>query len=161
MGMIPDNRFKPFLEKYCKEYEINTPLRLAAFIAQIAHESGDFKYTREIWGPTKAQIGYEGRLDLGNTVPGDGKRYLGRGLIQITGRNNYVKLSKKLGVDFVNNPELLEQPEYAVLSACSFWQDKSLNTLADAADFKTITRRINGGLNGYDDRLRRYKELLA
>ena len=96
MGMIPDNRFKPFLEKYCKEYEINTPLRLAAFIAQIAHESGDFKYTREIWGPTKAQIGYEGRLDLGNTVPGDGKRYRGRGLIQITGRSNYVKLSKKL-----------------------------------------------------------------
>ena len=126
---------------------------MAAFIAQIGHESGQLQYVREIWGPTAAQLRYEGRADLGNTVTGDGSRYRGRGLIQITGRANYAACGEALGIDLINHPELLEQPQYACLSAAWFWAMKGLNTLADAGEFNTVTRRINGGLNGLADRL--------
>lgn len=133
--------------------QIVGPKRMAAFIAQIGHESGQLRYVREIWGPTAAQLRYEGRADLGNTVAGDGSKYRGRGLIQITGRANYAACGEALGVDLINHPELLEQPQYACLSAAWFWATKGLNTLADAGEFNTITRRINGGLNGLADRL--------
>lgn len=145
-------------------YQIIGPKRMAAFIAQIGHESGQLQYVREIWGPTAAQLRYEGRADLGNTVAGDGSRYRGRGLIQITGRANYVACGEALGFDLVNHPELLEQPQYACLSAAWFWATKGLNTLADAGEFNTITRRINGGLNGLADRLNLWakaREVLA
>lgn len=135
-------------------YQIVGPKRMAAFIAQIGHESGQLQYVREIWGPTAAQLRYEGRADLGNTVAGDGSRYRGRGLIQITGRANYATCGEALGIDLVNHPELLEQPQYACLSAAWFWATKGLNTLADAGEFNTITRRVNGGLNGLADRLK-------
>jgi putative chitinase len=139
-------------------YDIDTPLRQAAFLAQIGHESGGLRWVREIWGPTLAQAGYEGREDLGNTEPGDGRRYMGRGLIQVTGRANYARMSGALGFDFVASPEALEQPHWAALSAGWYWHARGLNALADAGDFERITRRINGGLNGQVDRVARFEK---
>lgn len=135
------------------EFSINTPARQAAFIAQVAHESGQLRYTRELWGPTPAQVAYEGRADLGNSYPGDGLLYRGRGLIQITGRANYKTCGAALGLDLVLFPELLEQPMYASRSAAWFWQSHGLNELADVGDQVKITRRINGGTNGLAERL--------
>ena len=135
------------------EFEINTPARQAAFIAQIAHESSQLRCTREIWGPTAAQRAYEGRADLGNTFTGDGSLYRGRGLLQITGRANYKTCGAALGLDLLLFPELLEQPMYACRSAAWFWKTHGLNELADAGDQVKITRRINGGTNGLAERL--------
>jgi len=145
--------FVSALNAAMERHQIVGPKRMPAFIAQIGHESGQLRYVREIWGPTATQLRYEGRADLGNTVAGDGSKYRGRGLIQITGRANYAACGEALGVDLINHPELLEQPQYACLSAAWFWATKGLNTLADAGEFNTITRRINGGLNGLADRL--------
>lgn len=156
--------FAPALNAAMDRYQIIGAKRVTAFVAQIGHESGQLNYVREIWGPTSAQIKYEGRADLGNTVAGDGSRYRGRGLIQITGRANYAACGAALGIDLINHPELLEQPQYACLSAAWFWAMKGLNTLADAGEFNTITRRINGGLNGLADRLKLWakaREVLA
>ena len=133
-------------------YEINSTERITAFLAQVGHESGRLLYAREIWGPTAAQQRYEGRSDLGNIQRGDGKRYMGRGLIQITGRANYQQVSDALGVDFVSKPELLESTLYASLSAGWYWDSRRLNRWADSGDFERITRRINGGVNGLEDR---------
>lgn len=143
-----------FLNKYCSRYEIDTPIRLAAFLAQIGHESGRFCYTEEI----ASGAAYEGRKDLGNVCAGDGVRYKGRGLIQLTGRSNYAALSKDLGVDFVGNPALLAEPEYAVWSACWFWHKRKLNDLADNGFFRDITKRINGGYRGLEDREKLYEK---
>ena len=134
--------------------------RVAAFIAQIGHESGQLKYVKEIWGPTAAQAKYEGRADLGNTVAGDGYKYRGRGLIQITGRANYAECGEALGLDLVNHPELLEKPQHACMSAAWFWASRGMNTLADAGKFDAITRRINGGQNGAADRQALYAKAL-
>ena len=134
------------------EFEINTPLRQAAFVAQIGHESGQFRYVKEL----ASGAAYEGRVDLGNTSPGDGVKYKGRGLIQITGKANYVALMMALDIDCVDHPELLETPENACRSAAWWWKNHGLNELADAGDFEHITRRINGGLNGEADRLALY-----
>ncbi|WP_198116941.1 glycoside hydrolase family 19 protein [Massilia rhizosphaerae] len=131
------------------EFEINTPARQAAFIAQIAHESGQFRYVREL----ASGAAYEGRIDLGNTMKGDGVRFRGRGLIQITGRTNYKACGAALGLDLILYPELLEQPMYACRSAGWFWKTHGLNELADAGDQVKITRRINGGTNGLAERL--------
>jgi len=133
-------------------YAINTPVRQAAFIAQIAHESGQLRYTRELWGPTPTQQRYEGRADLGNTEPGDGVRFKGRGLIQVTGRANYAACGAALGLPLLDHPELLEQPDGACKSAAWFWKSRGLNELADAGAFITITKRINGSTNGLADR---------
>ena len=141
-----------------QQYEINTPARQAAFLAQIAHESGRFRYVREIWGPTDAQKRYEGRTDLGNTSAGDGFKYRGRGLVQVTGKDNYRSVGAALGLpDILARPELLEQPQHAANSAGWFWKTHGLNELADEGDFIRITRRINGGLNGYAERLALYE----
>ena len=145
--------FVSALNTAMQHYQIVGTKRAAAFIAQIGHESGQLRYVREIWGPTAAQRGYEGREDLGNTVPGDGQKYCGRGLIQITGRANYAKCGEALGLDLISHPELLELPQHAAMSAAWFWKQKGLNDLADRDQFNTITRRINGGLNGLADRL--------
>lgn len=139
------------------EYAVNTSLRIAAFLAQVGHESGRLRYLEEI----ASGEAYEGRKDLGNYYPGDGKRYKGRGLIQITGRANYEAISKDLGVDFVSEPEKLAEPEYAVVSAFWFWNKKKLNELADAERFIDITKRINGGTNGLEDRTKLYNKALA
>lgn len=131
------------------EFGITTPARQAAFIAQLAHESGQFRYVREI----ASGAAYEGRADLGNTFKGDGARFKGRGLIQVTGRANYKACGAALGLDLVMFPELLEQPMYACRSAAWFWKSRGLNELADAGDQVKITRRINGGTNGLAERL--------
>jgi putative chitinase len=141
------------LRRAMMEFEIDTPLRMAAFLAQLAHESGSLKYVREL----ATGGAYEGRTDLGNTEPGDGIRYKGRGLIQITGRANYEAVGRALGIDCLSSPELLELPDNACRSAGWFWQNRKLNDLADREDFKLITKRINGGYNGYQDRLKYYE----
>lgn len=149
----------PHLQRACEIFAINTPARLAAFLAQIGHESGRLQFSREIWGPTPAQARYEGRADLGNVQPGDGRRFAGRGLIQTTGRANYGATRDGLrqfmpdAPDFEANPILLEQPQWAALSAAWYWHNKGLNALADVGDFRRITVRINGGTNGMADRL--------
>jgi len=130
-------------------FNINTPQRQAAFIAQIAHESGELRYVREL----ASGAAYEGRVDLGNVEPGDGQKFRGRGLIQITGRANYEKCGAALGLDLLENPELLESPQNACRSAAWFWLVRGCNELADADNFRKITLRINGGLNGYEGRL--------
>lgn len=145
------------LEKYVDplntamdEFDISqNPARETHFLAQVAHESGGFNYVREI----ASGEAYEGRADLGNTEPGDGKRFRGRGLIQITGRANYDACGASLGLDLIANPELLEEPLNAARSAGWFWNSRHLNEIADRGDSKAITKRINGGLNGYQDRL--------
>jgi len=145
-------------------YGIVGTARATAFIAQVGHESGQLRYVREIWGPTKQQLTYEGRADLGNIVKGDGSKYRGRGLIQITGRANYGACGEALNLNLINNPELLELPQHAAMSAAWFWSTKGLNTLADQGEFTKITRRINGGLTGLADRLQlweRAKKVLA
>jgi predicted chitinase len=140
---------------------IDTMLRTAAFIAQLAHESGEFRFMEEIWGPTDAQRRYEPPSDLakrlGNTQPGDGKRFKGRGPIQITGRFNYKKYGDLLGVDLVDNPELAAQPDWAFATAGLFWKSNGLNELADKQEFVAITKRINGGTNGLPDRQKYYE----
>jgi putative chitinase len=144
-------------------YSIDTPARQAAFLAQVGHESGGLRYVRELWGPTDAQERYEGRLDLGNTQPGDGERFKGHGLIQTTGRANHAKVRDRLRErfddvpDFEAEPESLMEPKWACLSAADYWDMHKLNVLADAGDFRRITKRINGGFNGYDDRLARWE----
>lgn len=138
------------------EYEINTPRRQAAFLAQLAHESGCLRYVREL----ASGAAYEYRKDLGNTMAGDGKRYKGRGLIQITGRNNYRLCSLALygqAETLLAKPELLESVTPACRSAAWFWQSNKLNALADENDFTRITLRINGGQNGAADRMIHYQ----
>ncbi len=142
-----------------EQYEITTPARKAAFIAQTGHETLGFLYTQELWGPTAAQSAYEppGKkaAALGNTQPGDGYRFRGRGLIQITGRANYLTCGHALSVDLLANPELLTN-ELAAQSAAWWWHAHGCNAIADGGDFEALTRRINGGLNGIADRLRRW-----
>ncbi|MFL1391133.1 glycoside hydrolase family 19 protein [Pseudomonas tritici] len=152
--------FVPVLNTAMGKYGIVTRLRIAAFIAQVGHESGQLRGVREIWGPTAQQAGYEGRAHLGNTVKGDGSKYRGRGLIQITGRANYAACGDALGLDLLSKPELLEQPQHAAMSAAWFWSTSGLNTLADQGEFVKITRRINGGLNGQADRQALYDKAL-
>lgn len=142
--------------------QINTRLRIAAFLAQIGHESGSLVYSKELGGPSYFAK-YDGRKDLGNTQPGDGARFAGRGLIQITGRANYGRASQALFGDdrLLKNPELLEEPEWAAKSATWYWSTRNLNALADADRFTEITRAINGGTNGLEDRKARYRYALA
>lgn len=138
--------------------ELNTPMRQAAFIAQVAHESDSFRALEEY----ASGEAYEGRKDLGNTVPGDGKRFKGRGYIQLTGRGNYAEFTKwyemkankfRPNPDFVARPELVATPYWGMMATVFFWETRKLNALADKGLFKTLTRRINGGLNGYAHRL--------
>lgn len=146
---------------------LNEPAVYAQFLAQVEHESGGFKHVKEIWGPTKAQRGYEGRKDLGNTQPGDGKRFMGRDVIQTTGRANYraltawVRKSFKLNIDFEKTPEALEDPEWLGISAIWYFlvARKDLIKYCREGNNEMVTRRVNGGLNGYADRLARYDRI--
>lgn len=138
----------PGLNECFKMYEINTLLRICHFLAQVMHESGNFYYFEEI-ASGKA---YEGRADLGNTQPGDGVKYKGRGIIQITGRANYTKLSEDLKVDFVNQPELLSNMKWGVISAGWYWNKRKINAIADLDDVLKVTKKVNGGTNGLEDR---------
>ena len=131
------------------EFGITTPARQASFLSQVGHESGQLRYVREL----ASGQAYEGRADLGNTQRGDGVRFRGRGLLQVTGRANYAACGKALGLDLLAQPELLEQAVNACRSAGWFWQTKGLNALADAGDQVKVTRRVNGGTNGLAERL--------
>jgi putative chitinase len=143
-------RFALPIREACLVYQINTIERLAMFLATIGHESALLRYTRELWGPTPEQRRYEGRKDLGNVRAGDGIRYLGRGLIQTTGRANYAMtrgvLRQKFNdvPDFEADPAQLEDPRWAALSAGAFWERKLLNQIADAGDFLRLSIRVNG-----------------
>lgn len=156
--------FIPYLNEFMPAYGIDTPAAAAMFLAQAAHECGQFRYTQEI-ASGKA---YEGRADLGNTQPGDGVRYKGRGIFQVTGRANYKTCGAALGLDLVNHPSLLETPQYAVQSACWYWQSRKLSDIANSPKktyqvtrnkkvytltaFEYLTTKINGWLNGIEDR---------
>ncbi len=118
------------------------------FLAQVAHESGGFNYVREL----ASGQAYEGRADLGNTEPGDGVRFKGRGIIQITGRSNYDLCGQALSLPLLDDPALLEQPVNACRSAGWFWKEHGLNEIADRGDILAITKKINGGTNGLQDR---------
>ncbi len=138
----------PHLNRAMREFNINTPERASAFIAQLAHESGQLRYFEEL----ASGRAYEGRRDLGNTQPGDGVRFKGRGPIQLTGRANYEAAGRALGLDLVNNPELAARPDVGFRIAGWYWSTRGLNGLADQGNFSEITRRINGGFNGMADR---------
>jgi predicted chitinase len=139
------------INKAMQEAEINTSQRQAAFIAQIAHETGGFKWLQEL-GDDAYFARYDGREDLGNTEPGDGPRFHGRGFLQITGRFNYEKAGNALGLDLINDPDQAAKPDVGARIAAWYWRTRNLNYFADKNDFITITRRINGGLNGLEDR---------
>jgi putative chitinase len=142
-------RFLDPINEAMHEFDMNTMARKRSFLAQIAHESGQLRYTQEI----ASGVRYEGRADLGNTQPGDGVRFKGRGLIQITGRANYTACMLALDIDCVEHPKLLEQPRDAARSAGWFWKSHGLNELADLGDQVKVTKRINGGTNGLPERL--------
>ena len=143
------DRFWAHLNDAMEEFEINSPVRQAAFLAQIGHESWQLRYSEEI----ASGDAYEGRVDLGNTEVGDGHRFKGRGLIQITGRANYAACGVALGIDLIGEPDLLKEPINACRSAAWFWRSHGLNQLADGGNFERITRKINGGLTGQAERL--------
>jgi putative chitinase len=176
--------FEPLQETF-EKYQINTPKRQACFIGQCMHESGGFKFLREnlnysakalmaTWPsrfpdmdtaekyerqPEKiANKVYGGRM--GNTEDGDGAKFIGRGLIQLTGKDNYMAFGEAIGEDLVANPQLVEQPRYAALSAGWFWNKRGLNALADAMDIDTLTKRINGGNIGIQDRIAKINKAL-
>jgi putative chitinase len=184
---IDSKWFQP-LEDTFEKYEINTPKRQAAFIGQCAHESNNFKTLEEnlsysaeglmrTWpsrfptleiaqqyarNPEKiANKVYGGRAELGNTEEGDGWKFHGRGIVQLTGRSNYTVCGQALGRPFAETPELVLDPENACLSAGWFWNKKNLNSLADSGDVETMTRRINGGLIGLDDRKAKIAKALS
>ncbi|QCI14236.1 glycoside hydrolase family 19 protein [Pseudomonas putida] len=162
--------FLPALNACMPRWEIDNPRRVAAFLAQVGHESGQLRYVREL-GNDRYLARYDTgslALRLGNTpqADGDGQRYRGRGLIQVTGHNNYQACSRALFGDerLLEQPQLLEQPRWACESAAWFWQSRGLNALADQGEFNRITRLINGGLNGLEDRLKlwaRAREVLC
>ncbi|WP_122491414.1 glycoside hydrolase family 19 protein [Pseudomonas viridiflava] len=156
--------FVPALNAAMGRYGVVTKLRIAAFIAQIGHESGQLRYVRELGGDKYLSKYDTGKLAerLGNTpeADGDGQLYCGRGLIQITGRANYAECGEALGLCLISHPELLEQPQHAAMSAAWYWSSRGLNSLADKADFLAITKRINGGTNGLADRQALYDRAL-
>ncbi|MFC4636512.1 glycoside hydrolase family 19 protein [Dokdonia ponticola] len=194
-SVVPDVNWKyiePYLDIYeaiLDQYEINTPLRKAHFLAQISHESGSFKYVSENlnysakalyavfrkYFPTLAAAEayarqpekiankvYANRMGNCDEASGEGWKYRGRGLIQLTGKDNYRSFSADAGQDFVANPSLVAQPEWALASACWFWKKRRINRYADADDIHMVTKLINGGFNGLEHRqhfLDEYKKL--
>ncbi|CAB5194961.1 COG3179 Predicted chitinase [uncultured Caudovirales phage] len=175
------------LEFTCEKFDINTPERLAGFLSQLSHESGGFRFTSEnlnyradaltrVWPsrfppgiaesyamqPEKiANRAYCDRMGNGDEASGDGWKYRGRGLIQLTGKDNYAAFSLDADNEALVNPDLVAEPELAALSAGWFWSKNGLNALADAKDIVGMTKRINGGTNGLDDRQMRYSRLMS
>jgi putative chitinase len=133
-----------------KRHAITKPRRMAHFVAQLAHETASFLYCEEIADGSA----YEGRRDLGNTEPGDGRRFKGRGLIQLTGRANYTQFARDSGIDCVARPEVVaSDPFVAADVACWYWSRRRINRMADGDDVRAVTKAINGGYNGLDDRI--------
>jgi putative chitinase len=162
---IRARNWAPRLVEAFAKAELTTPLRVGHFLAQILHESANLVYSEEIWGPTPAQRRYEGRRDLGNTQRGDGHRFRGRGPIQLTGRSNYARFTAWLNengfkTNVVTHPDLVASPQFGALAAVWFWTRNNLNQKADAgdrvADVRAVTRVVNGGYNGVDDRIRKF-----
>ena len=150
----------PILAPTLDSYDINNKLRIAHFLAQICHESNGFVTTEEY----ATGDAYEGRKDLGNTAPGDGRRYKGRGLFQLAGRANYRQFGKALNIDLEAEPERAAEPTLALRIACEYWKQRGLNAAADSDDAVTLTKRINGGLNGLSERrmlLAKAKKILS
>lgn len=147
------NKLRGPLNQWLPAYQINTVKRISRFLGQGAIESAYFRTLHE-YASGKA---YEGRKDLGNIYKGDGVRYKGRGIFQLTGRANYTSYGKALGLDLVNNPELAADPEVSVRVACEYWKRKGLNGWADRGDDREITRRINGGENHLAERVKATK----
>jgi len=181
------DRWVNALNETCEEFAIDTPFRIAGFLSNVAHESAGFKFVREnlnysaaslmrVWPsrfpnlevaqryamqPEKiANRAYADRMGNGDEASGDGAKFLGRGLIQLTGKNNYVAYSMACDNEALQHPEIVEQPKYAAESAGWFWNVNRLNTLADAQDVGGMCRRINGGYNGLDDRQMKYSKLM-
>jgi predicted chitinase len=150
----------PYFVAACKEFEINTSKRVAMFLAQLLHETARFRYMEEIASGAAYEPSVNPKLAsrLGNTKEGDGKRYKGRGAIQLTGRSNYRQAGKFLGVDLEANPELAATTPYAFRIAGWYWKTRNLNELADVGDFREVTKKINGGYNGLDDRIRHWQQ---
>jgi len=146
-------RYLPHLNAAMDEFEINSPVRIAAFLAQLAHESGELRFWREL----ASGEAYEGRVDLGNTQPGDGPRYKGRGPIQLTGRTNYHAAGYALRIDLEKHPERACWPEVGFRIAGWYWRRHGCNELADRGDFTGITRVINGGLSHLECRRKYYR----
>jgi len=184
-AIIPDvnwshaSKYVPLFDTVLPKYDINTPLRKAYFLAQVAHESGGFKFVTEnlnysakaLYGvfrkyfpsleaansyarkPEKiANKVYANRMDNGSESSGDGWKYRGRGLIQLTGKSNYQALSDATGQDFISKPDKVSNPEWALASACWYWQKRNINKYADADDIHMVTKLINGGYNGLQNR---------
>jgi len=176
------------LNETCERFSIDSPFRIAGFLSNTAHESGGFKYVKEnlnysvaslmrVWPsrfptvevaqryamqPEKiANRAYSDRMGNGNEASQDGAKFIGRGLIQLTGKNNYVAYSLACNNEALQHPEIVEQPKYAAESAGWFWDVNRLNTLADAQDVGGMCRRINGGYNGLDDRQMKYSQIMA
>jgi len=186
LGINPD--WLPWLQKTFERYSINNTKRQAAFIGQCMHESANFKVLQEnlnysanglmaVWGsrfPNQeiadkyarhpdmiANKVYANRMGNGDEESGDGWRYRGRGLIQCTGKDLYKTLSDAMNIDLINDPDMLIEMPYAAMSAGWFWNKKGLNDLADAGgDYKEMTKRINGGYNGLEDRVAKINKTL-
>lgn len=139
-----------------QEFGIDTFQRIAAFLAQVGHETMGLRYLQELGGPAYFSK-YDGRADLGNTQPGDGARFHGRGMIQLTGRANYKEFGEVLGLNLLGQPEIAAEPTVGARIAALFWDSRGCSELADVDNFIGITRKINGGTNGLDDRLRRWE----
>ena len=182
------DRWVDALNETCERFAIDSPFRIAGFLSNTAHESGGFKFVREnlnysvaslmrVWpsrfptveiaqryamNPEKiANRAYADRMGNGDESSGDGWKFIGRGLIQLTGKNNYVAYSLACDNEALQKPEIVEQPKYAAESAGWFWDVNRLNSLADAQDVQGMCRRINGGLNGLDDRQMKYSQVMA
>lgn len=145
------NNIALHFERLAAEAEVTTPLRVCHFLAQAAHESDRFRTLEERGGPAQFAR-YEGRADLGNSEPGDGARYHGRGLFQLTGRANYRRIGRMLNVDLESRPELVLDPRISVQIAFAYWRDRKINAAADRDDIGRVTQLINGGANGIADR---------
>lgn len=144
------------INRALEEGEINSPERIAAFLAQIFHESAEFRFMSEEWGPSEVQKHYDPpfhlAVKLGNTAAGDGFKYRGAGPLQLTGKDNFRLYGQTLGLDLVKNPDQARQFGVGMRIAALYWSRHHLNALADSGDFQGITRAINGGLNGLAQR---------
>lgn len=146
-----------YFNELAPQFDVTTDLRVCHFFAQAAVETDWFKTLQEYASGRE----YEGRRDLGNIYPGDGERYKGRGIFQVTGRHNYETVGKKMGLDLINNPELLLDPRNAVWSALIYWQSRNMNAIADRDDIEKASLAVNGGYNGYNERVRAVNTLKA
>lgn len=167
-----EEKLKLYVEAFNQvfpKFEINTPKRIAAFLGQVAVESGELKYDRELpsrWNKknpkdSSEQTGtlYENRKLLGNNKPGDGPKYIGRGILQLTGRANYTDMSKKLNRDLVNNPDMACDPMVSVEIACQYFKDRKLLAYADAWNLDEVTKRVNGSAKLHHDQRVAYSEM--